>query len=146
MSLKTSTDAPAGARLPRALPSALLALGAAATALLLSRVDPAAPDTLLPPCPIHALTGLFCPGCGSTRALHALLHGDVVQAIAMNPLLVVAIPVLALMAINAAGWMPRGSARLWRQLARPLPWLWVLLGYALLRNLPWLPFAWLAPG
>ena len=102
--------------------------------------------TLLVMLVLLALSGLYCPGCGSTRALHALLHGDLVQALAMNPLLVLAAPVLAAMALNAAGWAPRGSAPLWRALARPKPWLWLLLGYALARNLPWLPFAWLAPG
>jgi hypothetical protein len=108
------------------------------------RIDPN--THALPPCPFHALTGLYCPGCGSTRALHALLHADFAQAMAMNPLLVLALPVLAAMALNAAGWMPRGSEPLWRLLAKPKPWLWLLVGYAVLRNLPWMPFAWLAPG
>jgi len=39
------------------------------------------------PCPILTLTGWQCPGCGSTRALYSLLHGDVAQAFTMNPLL-----------------------------------------------------------
>lgn len=39
------------------------------------------------PCPMLQLTGWQCPGCGSTRALYSLLHGDVAQAYAMNPLL-----------------------------------------------------------
>jgi hypothetical protein len=130
----------------RVAPTLLLGSGALATAWLLSRVDPNAAGSLLPPCPLHALTGLYCPGCGSTRALHALLQGDVPGAMAMNPLLVIALPLLAAMALNAAGWRPAGMQWLWRVLGRPLPWLVVLLGYAVLRNLPWAPFAWLAPG
>lgn len=141
----TRTDAPPH-RAARAAPTLLLAAAAGGAAWVLARVDPNAPGSLLPPCPFHALTGWYCPGCGSTRALHALLHGDLSQALAMNPLLVAALPVLAAMALNAAGWAPRGSAGLWRALARPRPWLWLLLGYAVLRNLPWMPFAWLAPG
>lgn len=39
------------------------------------------------PCPILTLTGWQCPGCGSTRALYSLLHGDPVKAFTMNPLL-----------------------------------------------------------
>lgn len=39
------------------------------------------------PCPLLQLTGWQCPGCGSTRALYSLLHGDVAKAFAMNPLL-----------------------------------------------------------
>jgi len=42
---------------------------------------------LMPTCPLHALTGLYCPGCGGTRAIQALLHGDPGRALAYNPLL-----------------------------------------------------------
>ena len=41
-----------------------------------------------PACPFHALTGWLCPGCGSTRALSAFLHGEMLRAFALNPLLV----------------------------------------------------------
>ncbi len=37
-----------------------------------------------PVCPIHALTGYLCPGCGATRALAALLHGDFAAAFQFN--------------------------------------------------------------
>ena len=30
------------------------------------------------------MTGLQCPSCGNTRALHALLHGHVADALAYN--------------------------------------------------------------
>ncbi|MEY2693731.1 MAG: hypothetical protein RL142_79 [Actinomycetota bacterium] len=39
------------------------------------------------PCLFHAATGLLCPGCGTTRSLTALLHGDVATALAFNPLI-----------------------------------------------------------
>ena len=136
----------AGARRPLATPSLLLATGATAAAAVLSLFDPNAVDSILPPCPWHALTGLYCPGCGSTRALHALVHGDPAYAWTMNPLLVLALPALALMALNAAGWKPRGSDRIWQWLGKPKLWLWTLLGYAVVRNFPWWPFSWLAPG
>ena len=129
----------------RATPTLVLFSGAAALAALLSRLGPTLAGGL-PACPFHALTGWYCPGCGSTRALQALLNADVARAMAMNPLLVVCLPVLALMALNAAGWKPRGSEPFWRTVGSPKIWLIVLLGYWLLRNLPWWPFAWLAPG
>jgi hypothetical protein len=47
---------------------------------------------LRPACPIHALTGLLCPGCGGTRAVLALLHGDLIGAWRENALLVVLLP------------------------------------------------------
>lgn len=40
-----------------------------------------------PQCVFHQLTGLDCPGCGITRALHALLHGRVGEAFRFNPML-----------------------------------------------------------
>lgn len=53
-------------------------------------------DKLFPPCPFHYITGLQCPGCGSQRALHALLHFDIAKAITQNLLFVLAIPYFGL--------------------------------------------------
>ncbi|MEO6149485.1 MAG: DUF2752 domain-containing protein [Mucilaginibacter sp.] len=50
--------------------------------------------SLFPKCPFHALTGLDCPGCGSQRAVHALLHADISKAIGYNLLLVMSLPLL----------------------------------------------------
>jgi hypothetical protein len=47
-----------------------------------------------PGCPFRMLTGLTCPGCGSTRGLHRLVHGDVVGAFEFNPLMIVMLPFL----------------------------------------------------
>ena len=47
----------------------------------------------MPLCPVHALTGLSCPGCGSQRALHALLTGHPAEAWHYNPYLFIAVPV-----------------------------------------------------
>ncbi len=38
-------------------------------------------------CPFYSLTGLYCPGCGSGRAVRALLRGRVFEAFGLNPLL-----------------------------------------------------------
>ncbi|MDE5732371.1 MAG: DUF2752 domain-containing protein [Bacteroidales bacterium] len=40
------------------------------------------------------LTGLKCPGCGSQRALHQLLHLNIAEAIEYNALMVFSIPIL----------------------------------------------------
>ncbi|MBB1086957.1 DUF2752 domain-containing protein [Lysobacter sp. SG-8] len=134
------------ARWLQALPTLLLALGGLVAVAVLLHVDPNAADSPLPGCPLTWMTGLLCPGCGSTRALHALVHGDLGHAMAMNPLAVLLSPVLVLMALNAAGWQPPALAGLWPRLAAPLPWLVLLVGYWIARNLPWWPFTWLAPG
>jgi len=64
--------------------AAMLLLGTAPIILL--RVFDPATSGIFPPCPIRYLTGLYCPGCGSLRAMHALLHGELARAWAMNPL------------------------------------------------------------
>lgn len=53
-------------------------------------------SSFFPRCPFLQLTGLKCPGCGSQRAIHALLHGDVCGAARFNFLLVISIPVIVL--------------------------------------------------
>lgn len=45
-----------------------------------------------PKCMFHSLTGWDCPGCGSQRAVHHLLHLRVKEAFFYNPLLICAIP------------------------------------------------------
>ena len=50
------------------------------------------------PCPFRAATGLLCPGCGMTRLCLALLRGDWGGAWAANPMLLVLLPPLALLA------------------------------------------------
>ena len=60
-----------------------------------STFDPSA-SRWFPRCPFLMLTGLKCPGCGTQRAIHALLHGDVLSALHFNALLPVSIPLLLL--------------------------------------------------
>ncbi|MEZ3589757.1 MAG: DUF2752 domain-containing protein [Muribaculaceae bacterium] len=56
------------------------------------------PSTMrFPRCPFLVLTGWRCPGCGSQRAVHALLHGDVAAAWRFNAALVAALPLIALL-------------------------------------------------
>ena len=45
-----------------------------------------------PECPFHAWTGLLCPGCGGTRAIAALLRGDLMAAWQLNSLVVALLP------------------------------------------------------
>src|ERR1700761_8456961 len=69
-------------------------LACAAAALTLRHY---APGSLhLPPCPFHHVTGLCCPGCGSTRALHHLLNFEWTAALHCNALTVILLPYLVL--------------------------------------------------
>lgn len=115
----------------------LIALAGAA---LLFLVDPRIAP--LPRCPLHVLSGLHCPGCGSTRALHLLLHGDIAGAWRMNLLLVVTLPLAgALIAAQLCGWQSSRhvpAAAIWAYVA-------MVVLYTVARNLPWHPFTLLAP-
>ena len=122
----------AGAARRRVLVGVILLLG---VLLPLYLIDPTC-SSVFPPCPFHRATGLYCPGCGSTRALHNLLHGDLSGALSKNPLMVVAIPFVVLLYMRPA-W-GRGKMVPWIVLA-------VLVGYAVLRNVSAFPFVLLAP-
>ena len=64
-----------------------------AALIMLHFFDPAT-SNLFPPCPLRYLTGWYCPGCGSLRAIHQLLHGNLHAAWALNPLTVLLLPFL----------------------------------------------------
>jgi Protein of unknown function (DUF2752) len=68
--------------------------------------DPAT-SPLFPPCIWRTVTGWLCPGCGSARAIHALMHGHIVVALYTNPLAVAAMPAAAVDVIQR--WRRRGS-------------------------------------
>lgn len=115
---------------------------AAAAAFMLYNFDPATSE-LFPPCPFHALTGLNCPGCGTLRGLHQLMHGNPAAAFRLNPLMVVTLP-LVLYAVAV-----RVLADAWRP-TLPQPnfraaWYWFYLGLVLafwvFRNTPFYPLA-----
>src|SRR5262245_53073593 len=100
------------------------------------------------PCPIHRLTGRWCPGCGMTRALHDLLHGDVRAALGANLFL----PVV--LTLGLALWLgslwPALTGRRLDVLSRVPTAVWsglivLALVYGVLRNLPAAPFNALAP-
>lgn len=101
-------------------------------------------SVLLPPCPLHAFTGYFCPGCGATRALYLLVHGHLAAAFGENALAVLLLPIvlyelLAILTRRFPALSPRlRPTTIWALLA-------VVLAFAILRNLPFAPFNLLAP-
>ena len=128
------------------LPAAMLA-GAAVAVVMLRVFDPAT-SGVFPPCPVRYLTGWYCPGCGSLRAMHQLLHGNLAAAWAMNPLTVILVPFLSYGLVSHALYEIRGRG-LWRPLV-PAVWIRVLCAaiilFGIARNLPLHPFDRLAPG
>jgi hypothetical protein len=126
--------------------AAMLLFGPAAIILL--RVFDPATSRIFPPCPIRYLTGLYCPGCGSLRAMHALLHGELARAWAMNPLMIVMLPFVTYGLVSAALLELRGKGL--PEAMLPAKWIrafcLVVVLYAVARNLPLYPFDLLAPG
>ncbi len=72
-------------------------LAGMAVAALLYRFPPDK-YSFYPVCPVYRYLHLYCPGCGSTRALAALLHGRLVEAMHYNPLFVALVPILVVFA------------------------------------------------
>ena len=66
-----------------------------------------------PRCPIYEATGWLCPGCGATRALAALLHGHVAQAMHWNPMIVLLLPAFAAYGAGVYWRAVKGEADLW---------------------------------
>lgn len=56
-----------------------------------------ADHTFFPKCSFLTLTGLKCPGCGSQRTIHALLHFDIHSAFSYNALIMLSIPYLMML-------------------------------------------------
>ncbi len=119
-----------------------VALAALAATAYVGAVDPNQAGHY-PTCPFLYLTGAYCPGCGSLRAVHALADGDVGTALARNPLTVACTVALAVL---WAAWLrrrltgaPRRVTPAWVLYA----FLGVVLAFWVLRNLP--GFAFLAP-
>ncbi|MEG2670068.1 MAG: DUF2752 domain-containing protein, partial [Oscillospiraceae bacterium] len=44
------------------------------------------------PCPIYLFTKLYCPGCGTGRAIYSLMHLEFFQAFRYNPLCMILLP------------------------------------------------------
>lgn len=63
---------------------ALLAMTGVIWVLL--RLFPIPFQKLLLPCAVKTLLGIYCPGCGGTRAVSALLHGDFLTSFLCHPL------------------------------------------------------------
>jgi len=104
------------------------------------------PPSYFPPCPLHALIGLNCPGCGTTRAAHELLHGHVRTALHLNALLVLTLPVMLVglwQVLNSS----TGERDKKRIVYRYLGWLilLVVLTFGIVRNIPFYPFTLIAP-
>lgn len=101
-----------------------------------------------PPCFVHAVTGIYCPGCGAGRAIRSLLSLHVGDALQYNLLFTLALPVVLLFivkyylsAVTGRDIMP--AVRITDRAA------WICVGavaaFLVLRNIPVKPFSYLSP-
>lgn len=98
-------------------------------------------------CALNQWTGLHCPGCGMTRAAYAFLHGHWWQAFRFNPLGMVLLPAIAIYLIPDVVRYVRGMPPRSRTIRPrwPIGLAVVVIGFGVVRNLPWVPFRYLAP-
>jgi hypothetical protein len=102
---------------------------------------------IFPPCIFHSLTGLYCPGCGMTRAMHTLLNGNFIKAFWYNPLFFTFLPLFIYMgAVQLKALIRTGKTKVIK-----LPYQLIILIvtmvflFWILRNIPYYPFIYLAP-
>jgi Protein of unknown function (DUF2752). len=100
-----------------------------------------------PVCPLYALTGLACPGCGLTRGFHALFHGDVLTALDYNAMLPFFAFLIACGFAALVYYALRGRRLPFNPVHPKVLWVFLvgLLVFGVTRNLPWYPFSVLFP-
>ncbi len=70
-------------------------------------------DLTLLPCPVRALIGMDCPGCGISRASIALTRGQFREAWDFHPFVYLLVPLAGAYCIS-----PKGTAALWGSIPR----------------------------
>lgn len=103
--------------------------------------------SFFPKCSFYVATGFSCPGCGSTRALFHLTHGNVLEALRLNPGLMALITLGLTDYIRFVVSVIHGNPfqTLFGRLKLLGALMGVMLVYGVIRNLPWRLFESLAP-
>ncbi len=99
----------------------------------------------LPKCFFHELTGLYCPGCGVQRSFHALLNGHLLTAIDYNLLFILLLPLIIYFILAfILGKKHAASSFIYKPVFSTAVVV-VVVSFWLFRNIPVMPFSWLAP-
>ncbi|HEY0459976.1 MAG TPA: DUF2752 domain-containing protein [Pyrinomonadaceae bacterium] len=120
--------------------------GMTAGAAVVGYFDPTTAG-FFPVCPLYKMTGLACPGCGTTRALHALLHGDIVTALDYNLLVPFILIFFAYLFVSLFLTFVRGRGLNFKPFNSKIVWSFFIfaVAFTILRNLPYYPFNILYP-
>lgn len=89
------------------------------------------------PCFFKEVTHFYCPGCGGTRSVEALLHLDIERAVLCNPTVVYTVILFLWCMI---GWMIKKLTGIEIKIMKPRLWMLILgacifFGFALIRNI-----------
>ncbi|WP_317129911.1 DUF2752 domain-containing protein [Psychroflexus aestuariivivens] len=101
-----------------------------------------------PKCPFYVLTGFHCPGCGSQRAFHEILHGNIIGGIQHNLLIVLAVLIIGykfFVFFRNKKRPQKSNQNLLYHNATPWVILILVVGFWIIRNIPYAPFCYLAP-
>ena len=106
-----------------------------------------ADNSWFPKCPFYVTTSLYCPGCGSQRAIHAILHGNFSKALGHNILILVPPFILVYDGIiKMINHYFDKSLKNWLHSSRiTFSILIMVLLFWILRNIDYYPFTILAP-
>ncbi len=96
-------------------------------------------NNLTGPCALFHATGLYCPGCGATRAAYDLTQGDVLHALQMNAFFTVFIVPAAI--VGMVWWVAAIAGFNVPQAQFSGKVIWSVVGlialFWIVRNLPW---------
>lgn len=130
----------------------LILTASIATGYLIKLYDPTTPrDSLFfSGCLLSRITGIYCPGCGGTRAVYHLLSFNILKAVSENAFVVIFIlPVGAYMVVSEyLNYLFKRKILPFLRLPQAAIYLFVaiLVLFTALRNIPFAPFNFLAPG